>query len=297
MRCINCGREIPDGSKFCTFCGTRQTGPSTAAQVQPNQSFYGNAAYPQQGYMQPSGVVTQPVSTENVGMGVLGALLLSLVGILIYIGIYQLGYIIFASGIIMFNFCLFGYNKFSKADANQNYSKKGIVICGIITLVGMIFAEYIALGIEIFKAYKDYGTTLFESLAAVPSFLTDGEVLGAALQDIAISFIVFIIFFFMSLFGGKERKRKARTRTNQQYHVQQNYQNIQVPQQNYQGQSAQPQQQTYVQAGQSGYYQPPVNQPVQGNQGYYGNAPQYPQQNQGSYPGQQNGNGGQNQSN
>ena len=38
-------------------------------------------------------------------------------------------------------------------------------------------------------------------------------------------------------------------------------------------------------------------QPVQGNQGYYSNAPQYPQQNQGSYPGQQNGNGGQNQSN
>ena len=39
----------------------------------------------------------------------------------------------------------------------------------------------------VLKAYKDYGTTLFESLAAVPSFLTDGEVLGAALQDIAIS--------------------------------------------------------------------------------------------------------------
>lgn len=32
MFCRNCGAEIPDGSKFCTNCGSSQTAPSPAVQ-------------------------------------------------------------------------------------------------------------------------------------------------------------------------------------------------------------------------------------------------------------------------
>ncbi len=288
MRCINCGREIPDGTRFCTFCGTKQT-QQAPVQVQPQQQTqpqqqsqaYGNAAYaPQQMYQQPLRQPQTPAQ-ENVGMGVLGALLLSLAGIAIYIGIYQLGYIIFASGIIMFNFCLFGYNKFSHANSNLEYSKKGVLICGIITLFGMIFAEYVALGIEILKAYKDYGATLWTSMTSVPSFLADSEVLWSALGDIAISFLVFIAFFFMTLFGSKERRKKAAAVRNpgypaQGYQAQQNYQ----PQQNYQN----PQQ--IPQNGQTGYYQNPQSgQFTQNSQGYYQQPRQVPYQQPQQYPG------------
>ena len=287
MRCINCGREIPDGTRFCTFCGTRQT-QQTQVQVQPQQQpqpqqqsqVYGNVAYaPQQTYQQPPLRQLQTPAQENVGRGVLGALLLSLAGIAMYIGIYQLGYIIFASGIIMFNFCLFGYNKFSHANSNLAYSKKGVLICGIITLFGMILAEYIALGIEILKA--GYGMTFWKSLASVPVLLSDSDNLWSALGDIAISFIVFIAFFFMTLFGSKERRKKAAAVRNPGYPAQgyqppQGYQ----PQQNYQNSQQIPQN------GQTGYYQNQQSgQFAQNTQGYYQQPQQVPYQQPQQYPG------------
>ena len=178
--------------------------------------------------------------TENLGKGILGALLLGLAGVAIYIGIYQLGYILFASGVIIFNLCMFGYNKFSGHDASQYYSKKGVLVCGIIALLVMILSEYFCIAIEIFKSYKGYGITFLESVGKVPQALSDKDILLSCLKDVGISFVVFVVFFFMTLFG--TRQVKQRTPNNRAPAQQMNYQPGAYQQQQYQPQQYQSQQ-------------------------------------------------------
>ena len=288
MKCIRCGRDIPDGSKFCTYCGAQQEAAvqaQTVSSVQPAAQNYSQVYV--QNPVQPAVSVVQPLrsniaASENVGKGLLGALLLGLVGVAIYVGIYQLGYILFASGVIIFNLCMMGYNKLSGHDASQHFSKKGVLICGAVALFVMLISEYLCIGIEIFKEYKGYGVTLAESFKAIPDFLAEEEVLWGCLKDVGISFVVFVVFFFMTLYGSRNGKQRVRKNRNP---VQQNgYMAYPQQSQQYQPQQYQPQQ---YQAQQPQQYQ--VTQPGQGQYGQYP-AQNYPQQ----YQQPQSGNGGQN---
>jgi hypothetical protein len=55
MFCINCGAQLPDGSKFCDMCGTKQIDRSAQAQSysQPVPPVYAQPAQPQPNYEQP----------------------------------------------------------------------------------------------------------------------------------------------------------------------------------------------------------------------------------------------------
>ena len=55
MFCPHCGKQIPDGSKFCTACGAVLTDEVRAAVQQPQQSDpqpYAQQPNAQQGYAQ-----------------------------------------------------------------------------------------------------------------------------------------------------------------------------------------------------------------------------------------------------
>ncbi len=73
MFCTNCGNNIPDGSKFCTFCGAvvevapiqPESQPTAEAQFQPEP-----VAQPQPAVQfQPEPVIQQPVVTANSDQG------------------------------------------------------------------------------------------------------------------------------------------------------------------------------------------------------------------------------------
>ena len=58
MFCINCGAQLPDGSKFCDMCGTKQIDRSAPEQSysQPVPPVYSQPAQPQS---QPKGFIPQ----------------------------------------------------------------------------------------------------------------------------------------------------------------------------------------------------------------------------------------------
>ncbi len=68
MFCINCGAQLPDGSKFCDMCGTKQIDRSAPAQSysQPVPPVYSQPAQPQQNYAQPQMNYSQPQSQPQM---------------------------------------------------------------------------------------------------------------------------------------------------------------------------------------------------------------------------------------
>lgn len=144
---------------------------------------------------------------ESVGKGILGALLFSLVGGVLYVLIYQFGYIASLCGLVTFLMAAWGYRKFAKA---PNLSVKGLIISALITVLIIFLAEYSCIAIEIYKAYKnEYAITILDAYSATPSFLEDGEVLTAFIKDLAIAYVLSFAAIIYQLVMDKKAKKSG----------------------------------------------------------------------------------------
>lgn len=154
MKCNNCGAQLNEGQQYCQFCG--------AANNNQNMNYaQANSQYQNQnmnvGYAQMNNqYVTQNIiqnnyqnvseKKENVLMGILGAIIGSLVGAGAIILLSQIGIVASIAGVAMAFCTLTLYEKFA-----GNLSAKGIVICILVMLVVTFFAENLALSIQIAK--------------------------------------------------------------------------------------------------------------------------------------------------
>lgn len=118
--------------------------------------------------------------------GILGAFLYSFIGVALWFIIYQAGYIVGATGIVMFMATVKGYEKFGK--------KKDFVAsvtCVIITVIMAIFAELSCLAFELYKAFKnEYAISIFDAIRAVPDSLAEPEIIKAVTFDLEVAFIL-----------------------------------------------------------------------------------------------------------
>ena len=105
-------------------------------------------------------------TTENVFLGMLGAFLGSLVGVLAIVIIGQLGYVAFVSGIVMGVATIKGYELFAR-----RLSKKGAVISIIIILLMTYFANQLDWAISIIRVYD---VSIFDAFLAVNSLVAEG---------------------------------------------------------------------------------------------------------------------------
>ena len=88
---------------------------------------------------------------ERTSLGVIGAILGSLVGVAAIIALYKLGYVAVAAGIIMGACTIGGYVKFGK-----KLSTKGIIIGGIIMTIMIYFAVKVYAIMNIVTVAADY---------------------------------------------------------------------------------------------------------------------------------------------
>jgi len=121
MFCHNCGKQIPDDTRFCHYCGAAQEEVRNAP-VQPPP--------PAQPVQQPQPAVRQEQVREQVLPGILGALLCSLAGVAVMVLLHKLGYVSSLSGIIMLVCSVWGYAHFGK-----EMSKKGIILSVLVTIL------------------------------------------------------------------------------------------------------------------------------------------------------------------
>ena len=122
----------------------------------------------------------------NIIGGIVGALLGALIGVLLWVLVYQLGYICAIVGAVMIICALKGYELLG-----GKLNKTGIIICCLLSILMVIVAEQLCLGIEIYKAFKDYyEITFFDAFRSVPSLLAEPEIRNAAVMDLVMGYLL-----------------------------------------------------------------------------------------------------------
>lgn len=125
---------------------------------------------------------------ENVLLGLIGAVFGVLLGTILWIVIGQAGFIAGIAGYAIVFCGMKGYELLGKS-----LSKAGIIICVLLSCLMIAGAEFVSLGIVIFRELGDmYGLTLGDSFALVPAFLQESEVVGEVAKDLVIGYALAI---------------------------------------------------------------------------------------------------------
>ncbi len=125
----------------------------------------------------------------NIIGGIVGALLGSVLGVIVWVLIYQLGYISGIAGLVMVICALKGYEILG-----GHLSKTGIIISCVISIVMLLIAEQVCVGLEIYDVYKDYAEiTFFDAFKSVPEFLEEPELKAAVIYDIVIGYLLMAV--------------------------------------------------------------------------------------------------------
>lgn len=174
-KCVNCGAIVLEEEQTCPSCGSvnfeadlTQTGLDTPAEA------------------------SEP-KHENVAAGIVGALLFSLIGVALYFGIYQLGFIAGICGFVIFVLANFGYGLFC---GNKNSVSIARILTAIIMTIIMIFlAEYICAAFEIFMAFKEEGEPIsfVTALRVIPALFEEREFVAAFAKDLLIAYALGIL--------------------------------------------------------------------------------------------------------
>lgn len=131
----------------------------------------------------------QPVQKSNMPLGIAGALAGSLIGVALWVIIFQFGYIVGVVGFAIMFFCMKGYQLTS-----GKMTKPGFFICMFISIIMLFAAEYIALAVVLYRAFSAYpGVGFLEALLYVPDALIEGEYLYEAIIDIVLGLVFIVI--------------------------------------------------------------------------------------------------------
>lgn len=144
-------------------------------------------------------VPPQELPEENVFAGIIGALLFSLVGGIVWFVLYQIGILAAFSGIVGVICAIKGYSIFSKRE-----SIKGIVISSIIAFLVIVIAWYACLSYDVYLAYQDwfangeidFTVTFFEAVSGAYLFLEESDIALAYFKDLGIGLLFCIIGAF-----------------------------------------------------------------------------------------------------
>lgn len=191
-KCNKCGTQVEDQSNFCISCGGSDFSAVVASNEQPIQQLNDQVQNYPPIYAPAYQVQNVEADDEtdkgngNILAGVVGAVLFSLIGGLLYFVIYQIGVIAGICGLAIFVLANFGYNLFAKGNKNTIVS---LVVSIIMMIVTIFLAEYVSLSFEIFQTFKDQGINIFDAIRATPEFLAEPEIGEAVAGDLAFAYI------------------------------------------------------------------------------------------------------------
>ena len=91
---------------------------------------------------------------ENVGLGILGAFLFALIGVIVFVGLYWINIFPPLAGIFTVSMAIVGFRLFAKKP-----SLKSIFISIVVAIAVAVLAEYITLAVDAYYAYADWYAT------------------------------------------------------------------------------------------------------------------------------------------
>ncbi len=132
----------------------------------------------------------------NMLTGIVGALLGALLGGVLWVIIYQLGYIAGIAGLVAAVCALKGYEKFG-----GKINAAGMVICMVIVVVVIYFAQNVGIALALQREFNDYGYGLsfFTVYRAVPELLEESGTTGVFVQDLLIGYALTAVASFATI--------------------------------------------------------------------------------------------------
>ncbi|MEG0296601.1 MAG: hypothetical protein RR620_07745 [Clostridium sp.] len=131
----------------------------------------------------------------SIVKGLIGAFLGSLIGVVLWVVIYQMGYISSIAGIVMVVCAIKGYSLFGGKS-----SVVGTVLV-VLICVGMIYlAQSISFAIEIYNEFGSiYEMSYFDAYKSIPVFLEEPEISSAFFKDLVIGYVFMAIGSFSTV--------------------------------------------------------------------------------------------------
>lgn len=119
---------------------------------------------------------------ENVFLGIIGAVIGTFIGSLLWILLDQIGFIAGIAGYAIVYCGIMGYEKLGK-----RISKKSIIICIILSILTVFLADVASIGITMFREVD--GISLLQSFLILPFVLGESEILKSLIINLVIGYI------------------------------------------------------------------------------------------------------------
>ncbi|MBC8536146.1 hypothetical protein [Feifania hominis] len=135
-----------------------------------------------------SAAVAQEPKKSNFGLGVVGALIGAALGCVVWVLIYQFGYIAGIAGAAMLIFAAKGYELLG-----GRIDVRGVILCSILSIVMLFVAVNVTMFVEVYKALKEYYYVTLSDIDFVALFRTawaDGELRRAMLADLGVGYLL-----------------------------------------------------------------------------------------------------------
>ena len=126
---------------------------------------------------------------ENVIAGIGGAILFSLGGVLLYVLLYQIGFIASISAFVTFALASFGYGLF--CGNKKTTSLPSIITPIVVTVVMIVASVFLGLGVALFIEVKKegYDVTFGDVMRAFPEFLKEKDFRAGFIKDLLFAFL------------------------------------------------------------------------------------------------------------
>lgn len=125
----------------------------------------------------------------NMLTGLVGAFLGSLVGVVVWVLIYQLGYIAAIGGLIMVVAVIKGYEIFG-----GRLSLGGTIACVVLSVAMLFLAHYSCYAFEVYKAFSaEYEVSFFECFQALPAFFEDSDLRTSFIGELVIGYLLMAV--------------------------------------------------------------------------------------------------------
>lgn len=137
----------------------------------------------------------QSMRRENMFLGLIGAVFGALLGTVLWVVIGMIGFIAGIAGYAIVFCGMKGYEMLGR-----KLSRKGIVICILLSCLMIVGAEYVSLGLTIYKELGDmYYLSIGDSFALIPAFLEESEVAGGVMKDLIFGYALAVWASFSSV--------------------------------------------------------------------------------------------------
>ena len=166
---------------------------------------------PQQEYAESSQVSPDAIASQisieerhpSILPGLIGALIGSIPGVLLWVIIGQLGYIAGICGWLMVRGAIFGYTKLG-----GGINKLGKFLASAVAFIMPLAAEYLGIAVSVYRAFHESdGVTVAQAFASVPYFLSEPDVSSGIITNLLIGYVLFAVSFIR--FKPKEKETVA----------------------------------------------------------------------------------------